>query len=104
MPSPPGSPAALRRDRLRAFAAAAHGAGRPDLAERALSLAGHPAPPPDLVRALAHQVPRPALPDGLNPRAVDSGVAPATQEERWAYGRQAALHDCAVDLRVLIEQ
>jgi hypothetical protein len=86
------------RARLHAFAGAADAVGRHELAAGARTLTPGPLQA-DAVRALAQRVTPPALPSGLNPKALDSGVWPATEEVRTAFEREQELYDAALDLR-----
>lgn len=99
-PQPVPPPDDERRTQLRDFAEAAEALGATDLAERARRLDRLPLDH-DGVRQLALEVGPPELPSGLNPKALDHGAQPATEDEVRAFRRLERLHQAAEALRGL---
>lgn len=89
-----------RRAQLRELAAAADVVGAQDLASRARRLDRLPLDHA-AIRRLALEVGPLPFPSGLDPKALDGGAAPATEEETQAFRRLERLHHAAEALREL---
>lgn len=99
-PSAVPPPDEERRAQLREFADAADVVGETDLADQARRLDRLPLDRA-AIRRLALAVGPLQLPGGLNPKALDAGAAPASEQERQAFRRLERLHHAAEALREL---